>query len=231
MSDHNPNPRHRVKDKIKEKLPVKKFKWTFDDIVYSQRLFFVLIALLIGTLIFNPWVLYQAEKADEDRDARQTQNLLKNSDRNFMKLEDVLETLQKDQENANIRGNLTLVGFNTTLERIDQSVIAINRSQAEQSAQEANLTRAETDELVKAIRDSANVIPVVNQSLIRLNETLVEQLIPVVATLELQQKAEIDHHNQTKQILDSIGLSGNLTREQAELINRTEQVLGQDSPR
>lgn len=64
----------------------------------------------------------------------------------------------------------------------------------------------------------------VNDILLTVNETLSEQLLPVVATLKLQQKSELDHFNQTAIILDSIIASGNATREQAELISEARQI-------
>lgn len=131
--------------------------------------------------------------------------------------ESLFDRLITAQDAANVRGNITQTNFNNLLENINSTV-------AEVLEHDANLTKQETEDLVEVIRGSAQIIPIVNESLTDLNHTLSEQLLPVIATLELQQKAETAHFNQTATILDSIQLSGNATRIQAEQINQSRDV-------
>lgn len=189
----------------------KRFKFTFDDVVYSQRLFFVMLALLIGVLIFNPWVLHEAERADEERDKEQTDHLLRNSERQFnatttaiekldqavVKVDTVLATIIKGQQNANLRGNLTMASFNETLEHIDEQTTTINQTVVEEAAKEANLTKAETEELVDGL------VVIIEDILPNLNKT--------IPALQNQSSAMLNATNEIREVFNF--LIGNFNEE------------------
>lgn len=159
------------------------FRWTFDDLVYSQRLFFALLVLLAGILFFNPWVLYNIEVQDEQRDREQTEKLIENSDRNFHIIDDAIDILENvtqkiniGQMNAATRFNVTQENLNRILQDVDEGVVAINRTVVDEASRRANLTQAETEELVDQLRvvyDS--VIPEINTTLSNIDTDLESQ--------------------------------------------------------
>jgi hypothetical protein len=107
---------------------------------------------------------------------------------------------------------------------IQQNDIIIDIQQAQGNISAENRTR-----MITAIDDTITLVPEVNKTLKKLeNQTEIfinlteQQLIPMVATLDLQRKAEIAHFNQTEVILNSIGTAANETQLQARQIQENQ---------